>query len=94
MARLIDADMLKGELYFLYKMSGWDSHDIHFSLSDMEMNIDLIPTLDIPIVIRCKDCKWYLKANNKGGWCSFSQRGYPEPDEYCSWAERRTDETD
>lgn len=55
-------------------------------------------------IIRCKDCKYYVIHTLFGrsqGWCErlcdeFDRslaRG-TEPDDFCSRAERRTDETD
>lgn len=38
--RLIDAELLKEELRTLYAKNGWGDRDIHFSLMDMENNID------------------------------------------------------
>lgn len=51
-----------------------------------------------PEIIRCKDCKWFRK---KYGWncneytvCGISPTHYPirREDDFCSRAERRTDE--
>ena len=37
--RLIDADVLLDNLASLYEAAGWAKNEVHFSLSDMEMNI-------------------------------------------------------
>lgn len=48
---------------------------------------------DYPELIRCKDCRWFLPNESKRrGWCSFSQRGYPSADDYCSDAIRKDEE--
>lgn len=44
--RLISADALKAALQGLYQVAGWEKRDIHFSLSDMECNIDYMPTIE------------------------------------------------
>ena len=44
--RLINADALKAALQGLYQVAGWEKRDIHFSLSDMECNIDYMPTIE------------------------------------------------
>lgn len=44
--RFISADALKAALQGLYQVAGWEKRDIHFSLSDMECNIDYMPTIE------------------------------------------------
>lgn len=44
--KLISADALKAALQGLYQVAGWEKRDIHFSLSDMECNIDFMPTIE------------------------------------------------
>lgn len=52
------------------------------------------------VVTRCKDCKWYDMTDSSGtvepiGYrCKKVNRLWREPDDFCSWAERRNDETD
>lgn len=41
-------------------------------------------------VVRCKDCK-YFPEYNEGVICSQVDR-YPEPDEWCCWGKRRSDD--
>lgn len=45
MVRIIDADELKRELAWLYKNAEWGSRETHFSLADMECNIDMMATV-------------------------------------------------
>lgn len=42
-------------------------------------------------IIRCKDCHWYIESEVfKGKDCThFSGLTYPNPDDYCSYAERK-----
>lgn len=49
-----------------------------------------------PELIRCKDCYWYVKED---GYTYFDCWHYggmtrPEPNDFCSWAERKDNETD
>lgn len=57
-----------------------------------------IKAVDAVPVIRCKDCKWYERDKQKGGFCrkpeaSMWSPGLPidelKPDDYCSRAQRR-----
>ena len=45
-------------------------------------------------IIRCKDCEFY--QDNNGGYpnsnCRWSTDETPDPDDYCSYAERITDD--
>lgn len=64
-------------------------------VEDEERNLDTRFVGQIrafPELIRCKDCRWfYPSEKGDNGWCSFSVHGHPTADEYCSSAERRTD---
>ena len=62
MGRIIDADELKRELAWLYKNAEWGSREIHFSLADMECNIDMMPTVYI-----IRHAKW---IGGELGYCS------------------------
>ena len=57
-----------------------------------ESEIECAPTVDAVPVIRCKDCKWFGDIG-----CAISivdDTDKPSENDYCSWAERRNDETD
>ena len=47
-------------------------------------------------IIRCKDCRYY--QDNNDGYphinCKWDANETPDADDFCSGAERRTDETD
>lgn len=47
-------------------------------------------------LIRCKDCYWFIESEVfKGKDCThFSGLTYPNPDDYCSYGERKEHETD
>lgn len=60
--------------------------------------IFICPAADVEHVIRCKDCKWYKRDKQKGGFCrkpeaSMWSPGLPidelKPDDYCSRAKRK-----
>lgn len=80
MSRLIDADAL---------LEGREDHEM--------ISTHLIwnaPTIDAVELVRCKDCKhfmppWYPK-NTWGGCRVWGKKA--KPDDYCSYAERITDE--
>lgn len=82
MMRLIDSDKLK-------KHYAWwedDRQELFDSIVDQQQTVDAVP------VIRCKDCK-HLTSGKYGIRCEYIG-AYTEEDNYCKWAERRTDETD
>lgn len=61
--------------------------------------IKIQPEVDAVEVVRCKDCKWYGRADKsrfyRGMDCLNKRIATIVPDvDYCSRAERRTDETD
>lgn len=83
--RLIDADAL------LNRMQKDPLFDLveRYGVSGV---IDAEPTVDAVPVIRCKDCKHWSKPH---GWNGFCEHGIPaEADDFCSWAERKDNETD
>lgn len=52
------------------------------------------PTVDAVEVVRCKDCKHY--RTRWVGFCELigNENIQREDDDFCSWGERREDETD
>lgn len=62
----------------------------------LEKRVDLVP------VVRCKDCKWWENWNIHNGSCErlnkldIIEGGWfgADADDFCSFAERRDDETD
>lgn len=77
--------------------------DAHKLLDDIETNKDTVdivdivesiitsPTVDAVPVIRCKDCLYW--QDNNGGYphedCKWRADETPDPDDYCSGAERK-----
>lgn len=43
--RLIDTDAFIAETRELYKQAGWGFRDVHYSQSDVEFNISMMPTV-------------------------------------------------
>lgn len=89
MPRLIDADKLLDILDVM--IVG------HKSASDVYDVVDSMPTVDAEPVVRCKDCKWcsvdrYADGNVPDYVCINMDCGV-EADGFCSWGERREDET-
>ena len=59
---------------------------------DEKDDIDSAPTAQTEI-IRCKDCRFYRPMIDQDDLCDYRQMQVFE-DDYCSRAERRTDEID
>lgn len=75
--RLIDADDFIEKNRELYDQAGWGRREVHFSLADLECNVDMMPSIDAVPVIRCKDCKHRYLENDI--WvCPFGLPGGPE----------------
>lgn len=45
--RPIDADDFIMSMTSLYKIAGWDEHEVHFSLADLKSNLDYMKTLNV-----------------------------------------------
>lgn len=65
-------------------------------LRDAICTINDAPTVDAVPVVRCKDCKYYREDgdcwhewDNDGRIYYQSVINEPNPDDYCSWAERK-----
>lgn len=62
--------------------------------------IECATTVDAVPVIRCKECKYYRDGDCWHEWDNDGRIYYqsvidePNPDDYCSWAERKEHETD
>ena len=42
-------------------------------------------------IVRCRDCKWFIKANSLTGWndvCNLTDSNVV-PNGFCAWGERR-----
>lgn len=62
-----------------------------------EDEVRKIPTADLVEVVRCKDCKWWVREGNDSfGYamfcdhdCSLGGQGIKKPEDYCSYGERK-----
>lgn len=52
------------------------------------------PVVDAVRVVRCRDCKHYREPNEavRSHYCWYFCEDVDAENDYCSWAERRTDE--
>ena len=71
------------------------SRDQHMHRHEHNHMIELIeaaPAVDAVEVVRCKDCKWFKKGQPFRHECKKVGHGmnYIEPDDFCSYGERRT----
>ena len=56
-----------------------------------ELEAENTPIEVVGELIRCKDCRWYIESDVfKGKDCThFSGLKHPNPDDYCSYCERK-----
>lgn len=87
--RLIDPNALESKMCGLCDEFGTD----HLFVDAIVYEIGNAPIVDAVEVVRCKDCKHFdpEKALRPGGiWCGYWGTD-PDPDDFCSYGERRTD---
>ena len=50
---------------------------------------------DCPLIeiVECKDCKYWTDDMSGNMWCEHAIGGLTEPTDFCSYGERRSDET-
>ena len=88
MSRYIDADDLKMELI------GWETEPTD---EDIERVIDNMPTADVVEVVRCKDCAWARKVDNREPMfrcvniCRDGCTQWLDSNDFCSYGERRSE---
>lgn len=84
--RLIDADALIADKDN-YVSSTWGD-------AITAQDIDTAPTVDAVEVVRCKDCKWFKKGAPFRHKCKKIDGGmfFIQPDDFCSYGERRNNE--
>lgn len=70
-----------------------DLHQAWFKAEDVYKALESVPSAQ-PEIIRCKDCRYYQDNNN--GYphmnCKWDANETPDANDFCSGAERRTDE--
>ncbi len=91
MTKLINADELKKNFPH---GEDWD-YPVNKN-SYVCKTIDNMPTVDAVPVIRCKDCKHCYESKvlicgcpKLSYWCEGRRNLRVEPEDYCSWAERK-----
>ena len=67
-----------------------DCTDVEDILSAVITYLSEQPTVDAVEVVRCKDCR-YCQRDSNGMWCFNDYEHNLQPDDYCSYGERRTD---
>ena len=67
--------------------------EIYVAKLNAEMNIQILPSAE-PEIIHCRDCKHHSHDADYGrDWCNRMSGVFRvKPDDYCSFAERKTDE--
>lgn len=96
--RLVDAD----EAYKV--LTDYYHHRTEIQHKALKEAIGKVPTIDAvevvaknettTEVVRCKDCKWRGKHGCYRNRDSYTWYNRPKDDDFCSWGERREDETD
>ena len=89
MTRLIDGDALVDLINGGYDL---DFDEVPETKRELLRMIMEQPTVDAVPVIRCKDCKWFGDIG-----CAISivdDTDKPSEDDYCSFAERKENDTD
>ena len=108
--RLIDADELKDGLFHLEGETSITDRQLGYQAgwNDALMYaIDDAPTVDAEPVVRCKDCYYCVTEKSFDKEYLYCDAFYEhaegdligvslmvEPNHFCSWGERREDETD
>lgn len=88
--RLIDGDHLKETLDYYIREAGW-SKEINMALGWVKDEfIDSEPTI-VSEIIRCCDCRNWSDCDES---CLINNTVWYDADEFCSKAERKTDEAD
>ena len=94
--RLIDADALFQKVPY-----GDIEHDVKISkcgaIADICTWILTAPTIDAVPVVRCKDCKHFVQSEPYDPcecmkWTVKWGVAYTQPDAFCSYGERRSDD--
>ena len=60
-------------------------------IGEYEENYKTCPLIEI---VECKDCKYWTDDMSGNMWCEHAIGGLTEPTDFCSYGERRADDTD
>ena len=66
-------------------------YDYYYCACDIERDLTELPSAQ-PEIIRCRDCKHYDPYDSGKAFCCLEGIDGCYPDDFCSHAERRTDE--
>ena len=82
--RLIDADAANVDNISCYYGSSCYAEDVEEWLNEL-------PATDVVKVVRCKDCEYYEmdECGNPYIWMSDGAHLYTQPDDFCSYGERK-----
>ena len=89
MSRLIDANAFLKDIL----TAGIGKTIIEYSESDIAYMIRKRPTVDVVEVVRCRDCK-HLMFSDFYGECKRGNLGIVNPDDFCSYGERKDGDGD
>ena len=100
--RLIDADEFINELSQLYAYAGWDKRDIHFSLSDVACNLEMMPVFNVVLDFQAETPKHghWIEADSgdccyKCSECGFLRDAYIlDESNYCPNCGAKMDEVE
>lgn len=87
MARLIDANAIPWEEYYVPDPDSNVQWDFKKEFSVLKSVVDQMPTVDAVEVVRCKDCASGKGATHKV--CPLYKQGLMKDDDYCSVGERK-----
>ena len=99
--RLIDANALSDELSTLtITITGLRAGKgiLHEYMTEYRKSVlrivDDAPTIDAVPVVRCKDCKYYDRDECQNPYIFMSDEAhlYTQPDDFCSYGERKENE--
>lgn len=92
MARLIDMDYTMDKLraYADRKHEAGHTELANGILKAVNYIHNEVSRVDAVEVVRCKDCR-YCQRDSNGMWCFNDYEHNLQPDDYCSYGERRTD---
>jgi len=92
--RLIDANALIDAIPVVKDMD--EEITVGGAVSDFICMISAQPTIDAVPVVRCKDCEYYEndECANPYIFMSDGAHMYTDPDDFCSYGERREENGD
>ena len=63
-------------------------NDLQRQIEELEERLEIVLEGQ-PEIVRCKNCKWYIKKFENEGRCIKHDNDYHEPDWFCADGERR-----